>query len=193
MPSPDQIGQGHDMRCLSVMQHYEIPTRLLDWTGDFWIALYFACSGGPNDNAELWYYNRRIFAMQRETKVELIPLMDRTANPPDEPFMLGAAIPMIAELDPQISPRMRSQFAHHTVSTDVFSDHVDLLRKLSAEIPLERLPGFGRILIDSSCKPKALQFLTDSLNINAGTIFPDVVGLGRFLRWQFDSLRTMML
>jgi hypothetical protein len=28
MPSPDKIGRHHDLRCLSVMQHYEIPTRL---------------------------------------------------------------------------------------------------------------------------------------------------------------------
>jgi hypothetical protein len=35
MPKPAQIGIGHDMRCLSVMQHYEIPTRLLDWTWQF--------------------------------------------------------------------------------------------------------------------------------------------------------------
>jgi len=26
MPQPEQIASGHDLRCLSVMQHYEIPT-----------------------------------------------------------------------------------------------------------------------------------------------------------------------
>jgi hypothetical protein len=35
MPDAMQIAAGHDMRCLSVMQHYEIPTRLLDWTTNF--------------------------------------------------------------------------------------------------------------------------------------------------------------
>src|SRR5262245_44035844 len=56
MPAPGQIGPGHDLRCLSVMQHYEIPTRLLDWTANFWTALYFACSNDPGQNAELWFY-----------------------------------------------------------------------------------------------------------------------------------------
>ena len=32
MPQPNQVETGHDLRCLSLMQHYEIPTRLLDWT-----------------------------------------------------------------------------------------------------------------------------------------------------------------
>jgi hypothetical protein len=194
MPSPDQISSGHDLRCLSVMQHYEIPTRLLDWTGNFWIALYFACSGDPNDNAELWYYKREIFAAQRNMDPNLMPLVDASRDPPNEPFMLGAEKAIIAELDPKVTPRMRSQLAHHTVSTDVFSDHAALLHKLGVEAFTREGPSwFDRIIIDGSCKPKALQFLTDSLNINAGTIFPDVVGLGRFLRWQFDSLRTMML
>ena len=48
-----------------------------------------------------------------------------------------------------------------------------------------------RTLIDGACKSKALQFLAESLAITASAIFPDVVGLGRFLRWQFDSLRTI--
>jgi hypothetical protein len=47
MPSPDKIGRHHDLRCLSVMQHYEIPTRLLDWTSNFWTAVYFACASDP--------------------------------------------------------------------------------------------------------------------------------------------------
>jgi hypothetical protein len=36
-----------DWETLFDMQHYHIPTRLLDWTENFGIALYFAC-----------YYNR---------------------------------------------------------------------------------------------------------------------------------------
>ena len=30
MPVPPQIAEGFDLRCLSVMQHYGVPTRLLD-------------------------------------------------------------------------------------------------------------------------------------------------------------------
>jgi hypothetical protein len=235
MPSPDQIGLGHDMRCLSVMQHYEIPTRLLDWTCDFWTAIYFACANDPGSTAELWYYDRRIFVQQRWKDPSLDVLMDRSPNPAVEPDLLHRRpVEIAAELDPQISPRMREQYAHHTVATSVFSDHAPYLIELAesylaaqGEPPIgmiepaatsqsaavgDGMPERGelisgetsppksewlvpvrRVLIDGACKSKALQFLSESLNITASTIFPDVVGLGRFLRWQFDSLRTMLL
>ena len=53
MPAPDLIGTDFNLRCLSVMQHYGVPTRLLDWTSHFWTAVYFACAGDPSKEAEL--------------------------------------------------------------------------------------------------------------------------------------------
>lgn len=197
MPGPHRIGMGFDLRCLSVMQHYEIPTRLLDWTSDFWTAVYFACASDPTTTAELWAYDRQLFENQRAVRPELQSLMDRSQNPPAEPALLAAGTPQqLLELDPLLTPRMRDQYAHHTVSTNVFADHAPLLFALQQENP--PLPGgpqthLVRYLIDGSCKSRVLQFLADEKKITAGSVFPDVVGLGRFLRWQFDSLRTMMM
>ena len=53
MPPLDSLGSGYDLRRLSVMQHYEIPTRLLDWISNFWTAVYFTCASEPWQNAEL--------------------------------------------------------------------------------------------------------------------------------------------
>jgi hypothetical protein len=195
MPHPSQIGNSYDLRCLSVMQHYEIPTRLLDWTSCFWTAVYFACASEPTQNAELWYYDRRLFELQTEGEPQLASLLDPSPNPAPEPQFLGRrGETLLVELDPQLSQRMKDQKGHHTVSADVFADHAPLLSDLAdrAEAAgLGDLP-FKRVVIDSSCKGKVLQFLADHEGITASTIFPDVVGLSRFLRWQFESLRTMM-
>jgi hypothetical protein len=197
MPRPGQIGPGYDLRCLSVMQHYEIPTRLLDWTSNFWIALYFASASDPGVTAELWFYDRELFAMQRLKEPPLMAFVDASNVPPPEPhFLERRSNELIVELDPQLTPRMRQQSAHHTVSTSVFSDHAPLLSIVEQEFQSSReehSPMLRRVLIDASCKAKALQFLAQHMNITASTIFPDVVGLGRFLRWQFESLRTMLL
>jgi FRG domain len=196
MPQPNQISSGRDLRCLSVMQHYEIPTRLLDWTSDFWTAVYFACATDAGQPAELWFYDQRLFESQRAADPALEALLDKSTNAPLEPLVLFRRdINLLVELDPQISPRMKRQFGHHTVSTNVFSDHAPLLYELQKstfpETPV--VHSLRRVKIDGGCKSRALQFLADHKQITASTIFPDVVGLGRFLRWQFESLRTMLL
>jgi hypothetical protein len=196
MPAPGSIGSGRDLRCLSVMQHYEIPTRLLDWTSNFWTAVYFACAGDPAANAELWHYDRRMFHKQREENPGLDSLLDSSNHQLLEPVVLGTrGVAQILELDPRLTPRMRTQDAHHTVSTAPFSDHVHLLYKLQkSAFPAVANPRwFLKHTIASGCKPKALQYLAEHKHITASSIFPDVVGLGRFLRWQLESLRTMML
>jgi FRG domain len=197
MPQPHQIAEGYDLRCLSVMQHYEIPTRLLDWTSGFWIAVYFACASDPAERAELWMYDREIFDAHRRGRSELHGLLDQSMSPPREPDVLRRRdAEQLMELDPRLSPRMKDQQGHHTVSTHVFSDHAGLLLAMRFDAGSSDDPyagGFQRVPIDAPCKAKALQFLAEEKGITASTIFPDVVGLGRFLRWQFDSLRTMMM
>ena len=42
-------GEPDDFRMLFFMQHYGVPTRLLDWTGNPFIALYFALTAAERD------------------------------------------------------------------------------------------------------------------------------------------------
>lgn len=196
MPMPVQIGAGYNLRCLSVMQHYEIPTRLLDWTSSFWTAIYFACASEPGSKAELWYYDRQIFDLQRTEEPMFLGLLDRSPTPAAEPPLLNyEGQSVVVEFDPQITPRMKQQSAHHTVSSKVFSDHAPLLfeLKLKSSDVVSGSEMMRRVIIDGSCKGKVLQFLAEEEGITASTLFPDIVGLGRFLKWQFESLRTMLL
>lgn len=202
MPSPNMITDGFDLRCLSVMQHYGVPTRLLDWTSNFWTAVYFACAGDPAKEAELWIYDRDIFTWQKNVK-DLALLLQPSGPVPTnivEPILLPLRDKQqIIELDPQLTPRMRQQFAHHTLSSDVFADHAPLLFSLyppveeSAPENTNQYIPFRRVLISAGCKEKALRFLEEQKQVNAGTIFPDVEGLGKFLNWHLGSLVTTLL
>jgi len=195
MPQPTDIGPGADLKCLSVMQHYEVPTRLLDWTSDFWIALYFACGTDPGADAELWLYDRQILVSHDQSRQDELAAIEARVGSSSEPATFARRSErLLAEVDPRLTPRMKQQLAHHTVAANVFDDHAQLLNDLATQAN-ETKPDtwyFRRFVIQSACKPKVLKFLADHKKITASTIFPDVVGLGRFLRWQFESLRTML-
>jgi hypothetical protein len=205
MPTPQLIDEYYNLRCLSVMQHYGVPTRLLDWTSDFWTAVYFACAGDPAKEAELWWYDRAIFSEQNLMRSDLASLLQPSFSaqqiPPPEPdFLSQRGGRLIAELDPQITPRMRQQFAHHTLSSDVFADHAPLLFDMAQTAQMTQTVqlksganSFRRVLIAPGCKEKALRFLEEQKQCNAGTIFPDVEGLGKFLHWHLESLVTTLL
>lgn len=195
MPPPSWIAENYSLRCLSVMQHYGVPTRLLDWSADFWTSVYFACAGDPAKDAELWFYDREIFHAQLTAKPALFSLLYSSADgfsPNPEPGLLAERRSnMLVELDPKLTPRMKKQFAHHTLSTDIFADHAPLLFALGN--PTEENQCLRRVLIAAQCKEKALRFLAEQVNITAGTIFPDVEGLGKFLHWHLESLVTTLL
>lgn len=44
------------LKSLSIMQHYGFPTRLLDWTSQLEVALYFACIKNPDRDGALYVF-----------------------------------------------------------------------------------------------------------------------------------------
>ncbi len=199
MPDSSVIDIGYDLRCLSVMQHYQVPTRLLDWTSNFWTAIFFACTGYPENDAELWFYDRSIFDEQENWLPglgSLIGIYTTGSAPSFEPKILSEEITnLVFELDLRLTPRMQEQNAHHTISTEIFADHATLIINKVQKKYKDNTDkkGIRRIIIAKSCKEKILRFLDEQKNVTASTIFPDVEGLGRFLRWQLDSLLTTLL
>ena len=53
--------------------------------------------------------------------------------------------------------------------------------------------SFGRHVIRADRKSDILKYLENYKGISAKTLFPDFVGLQRYLRWEFESLRTQLI
>jgi hypothetical protein len=121
-------------------------------------------------------------------------LLPETSGPPEPELLQMRNLNLLVELDPGLTSRMKQQLAHHTISTNLFADHAHSLWALALDFqPKNGRAVFTRHVITASCKGKALQFLAQHKGVTASSVFPDFAGLGRFLRWQLDSLRTMLL
>lgn len=194
MPTPGAVAQKSDVEILSLMQHYEVPSRVLDWSESVWIATYFACASSPTKDAELWFFDSTLLdhtpiglpaAAAQEKLAASIGGMPGEYHPE-----LG--MPLLALVDPLSNARLVAQQGRLTASDNATVDHAGLMWHLATRRQGREHPGnfFGRYVIKKERKRDILQFLAEEREISAKTLFPDIVGLGRFLRWEFEALRT---
>ena len=177
---------------LSVMQHYDVPTRLLDWTSNFWVAVYFACASEPDQDGELYFLDRNVFDY-KTGGVKLTAEEKRFTLSFDSTATAMKLEPRVVLYDPRSTPRMLVQAGHHTVCSRPFGDHLPyLVTRQQDAVQGGSRAMFRRVVIDRRCKKKLLDHLVDAEDVHAGTLFPDVAGIGKYLQWQLDSFNTRL-
>ena len=161
------------------MQHHGLPTRLLDWTTTFAVALHFAL--GPNlpparsrsKIACVWMLNP--FELNKHAGGEAAvfnPAIDLEGDYYENFIVESKALgtPVMAVNPSRATPRQASQ-------RSVFTLHNDIWQPLEEFAPKQ----LQRIDIPASCFAEANEFL-HLAGINEYTLFPDFDGLARQLR-----------
>jgi hypothetical protein len=154
----------NDLECLAYAQHYGLATRLLDWSRNPLVALYFAAETHPSlDGAVLCHFSEHIVS-EDQTFDTIADVRQYSARPIDRRILVQDAV-----------------FTYHP------KPEVPLLPgPPSSELYARFLPdgvNLVRFLVPSKAKEAILKELSD-IAVNRKSLFPDLEGLSHFLNWE---------
>lgn len=175
-PIPPLTHTDFQIEWLMICQHYGVPTRLIDWTNDILIALFFACSDKTNEHKDgaLFICNQNdypIFTAYKDHIMDIQQLAFVSTN--------------------VINPRMRTQSGsfmlwghapldeNGTESYDLWQYHEKQENKLFMD----------KICIPNNSKNKILEELKEIYTISHDNIYLKNGFLEKTFKTQFENLK----
>jgi hypothetical protein len=181
--SPPFLGAPPDSKFdwMFLQQHYGVPTRLLDWTENPFIALYFALSDrAQNGPPCIWVLDPLEWTRQALNN----PTISRIPEPQD-----SAARNFLDNLnDPVVPPHYPiALYSNHTNARIVAQRGTFTMFGVGT-LPMERLPYARQCLqcfvIDEAVRAPLLGKL-NAIGYTHSVVYPDLSGLGREIKTLF--------
>jgi hypothetical protein len=174
----------NNLEWLCLMQHHKLPTRLLDWTQNILIALYFAAYDNFDTDGELfaldpYALNRHYMLKFPDNDNDVLrsianqPFIAKSKSRKEYQFPL-AFLPVLSH------PRITAQKSAFTIHPNLKHK-----RNLSLVEILKRDDELFRIKIPHEKKRDILAKL-NNLGINHSVIFPDLEGLAVSLTYGYE-------
>lgn len=174
------LNRNSEWETLIDMQHYGVPTRLLDWTSNLGVALYFAETSSVGECPMSLY-------LMNPTELNRLSGKNGIPTLPDESMGLSymknyverepfpARYPIAVRCD-YVNSRVKAQSGMFTIHGDESSDvEIDIITAL-----LDKKSAIYKIDISAEAHGSIREYF--ELNgIKVYTIFPDIQGIARYL------------
>jgi hypothetical protein len=155
-----------DWDWLVFAQHYGLKTRLLDWTSNPLVALWFACKDEKYLTADSYVY---VFLANKKL------ILDKSKSP--TPWTLGKTKILKPSLNNERIIAQSGWFTAHRYSTNE-----------KRFVTLDKMTQFKNLVIEftipASLKPDMLKKL-NVFGTNNQSVFPDIEGICRHINWEF--------
>lgn len=175
-PQPPVTHTKFDLEWLMLCQHYGIPTRLLDWSADLLVALYFACADESRDDTD-----GAMFVCD-QSDYPMYGAYDDHATKTQELAFVSTSV---------VNPRMRMQSGSFMLwgnasLNEGSTESYDLWEYQSAqEVP----PRLDKIRVPKHAKDRIRKELQDIYGITRGVLYLDGGYLETRFASQFENLK----
>jgi len=158
------------------MQHYGVPTRLLDWSETFGVALFFAAtynqSHHPTQDAAIYLLDP--LALNRISGIAEIYHVPRDEAKFNYRQLYWEHTPFAASAPIAIEPIFSND--RMLAQRGMFTVHHDRIDPLESDFP----NAIKKVTIPNALIAACLEFL-DLSNLNMFSVFPDLAGLSGYL------------
>ena len=192
--SPDErIELKHDMNTLMVLQHYGVPTRLLDWSRSPYRATFFSVYENPNSDCELWGFSYKKYIERGDehwkeypedpnhTTIEVRYAMAFDKKVPEPDFF-------ICVFDYLSHHRIEAQKGLFSMTARFGVDHSKAISRLFDR----ENKWYHRYIIKSDVKRELQELLKRDYKIELASLFPDMAGATEAVKaYQLKNLESI--